>query len=50
MHRSAFLPWITGALLWAAGSAHAILPIQHWQTASGAHVYFVENHDLPMFE
>ena len=50
MHRSAFLAWIAGALLWAAGSAHAILPIQHWQTASGARVYFVENHDLPMFD
>ncbi len=50
MHRNAFLPWLIGALLWVAGSAHAILPIQHWQTASGARVYFVENHDLPMFD
>jgi len=30
--------------------AHAILPIQHWQTATGAQVYFVENHDLPMLD
>ena len=30
--------------------AYAIPPIQHWQTASGAQVYFVENHDLPMFD
>jgi zinc protease len=30
--------------------AHAILPIQHWQTASGAQVYFVENRDLPMLD
>jgi zinc protease len=50
MHRSAVLARIVGALLWLAGSAHAILPIQHWQTASGARVYFVENHDLPMFD
>ena len=33
-----------------AQAAHAILPIQHWETASGARVYFVENHDLPMLD
>lgn len=38
------------ALLAAAGSAHGILPIQHWQAKSGAHVYFVENRDLPMLD
>ena len=37
-------------LLVAAAPAWAILPIQHWQTASGARVYFVENHDLPMLD
>ncbi|MBI1965174.1 MAG: insulinase family protein [Betaproteobacteria bacterium] len=37
-------------LLGAALPARAILPIQHWQTASGARVYFVENHDLPMLD
>jgi len=37
-------------LLLAAAPASAILPIQHWQTASGARVYFVENHDLPMLD
>jgi zinc protease len=26
------------------------LPIQHWQSASGAQVYFVENHDLPILD
>ena len=31
-------------------SAHAGLPIQHWQSASGAQVYFVENHDLPIVD
>jgi zinc protease len=30
--------------------AHAGLPIQHWQSASGARVYFVENHDLPILD
>ena len=37
-------------LLLAAAPARAILPIQHWQAASGARVYFVENHDLPMLD
>jgi zinc protease len=37
-------------LLLTAAPAQAILPIQHWQTASGARVYFVENHDLPMLD
>jgi len=37
-------------LLLAAVPAWAILPIQHWQTAAGARVYFVENHDLPMLD
>ena len=26
------------------------MPIQHWQTSSGARVYFVENHDIPMLD
>jgi zinc protease len=44
-------PWLAAALLAAAAlPAQAILPIQHWQTASGARVYFVENHDLPMLD
>jgi len=34
----------------AAGWAHAILPIQHWQTKNGARVYFVENRSLPMLD
>ena len=38
------------ASLFAAGPAQALLPIQHWQAASGARVYFVENHDLPMLD
>lgn len=42
--------WLGIALLAAAGAAHAILPIQHWQTKSGARVYFVENRSLPMID
>lgn len=38
------------ALLALAQAAHAILPIQHWETKRGARVYFVENHDLPMLD
>jgi zinc protease len=30
--------------------AQAGLPIQHWQSVSGAKVYFVENHDLPILD
>jgi zinc protease len=33
-----------------AQAAHALLPIQHWETKRGARVYFVENHDLPMLD
>lgn len=33
-----------------SGIAHAGLPIQHWQSASGARVYFVENHGLPLLD
>jgi zinc protease len=30
--------------------ALAVLPIEHWQTANGAHVYFVESRGLPMLD
>jgi zinc protease len=33
-----------------SAAAQAALPIQHWQSASGAKVYFVENHDLPILD
>jgi zinc protease len=43
--------WICGlTFALAAASAQALLPIQQWQTANGARVYFVENHDLPMLD
>lgn len=31
-------------------SAHAAVKIEQWQTSSGASVYFVENHDLPIID
>ncbi len=37
-------------ILLFSSQAQAILPIQHWQTASGAKVYFVENRDIPMLD
>ena len=40
-------------ILWIglyAQGALAFLPIQHWQTANGVRVYFVENHDLPILD
>ncbi|HEY6044205.1 MAG TPA: insulinase family protein, partial [Nitrosospira sp.] len=30
--------------------AAATLPIQHWQAASGAQVYFVQSRDLPILD
>ena len=31
-------------------AAQAALPIQHWKSTTGAEVYFVENHDLPIVD
>ena len=52
MPASRYASWLVLALLLLAAAlpAHAILPIQHWQTSGGARVYFVENHDLPMVD
>src|SRR5262245_49680755 len=51
MASSALARWFAAAALMAAAcSAHALLPIQHWQTTGGARVYFVENRDLPMLD
>lgn len=38
------------ALLLMAHLSHAGLPIQHWQTANGARVYFVESRGLPLLD
>jgi len=43
--------WLWSALaLMTAGIAHANLPIQHWQSANGARVYFVKSHGLPLLD
>lgn len=36
--------------LFMTGAADAALPIQHWQTANGAQVYFVESRGLPLLD
>lgn len=42
---------LTGWIIFMAPLlAYAGLPVQHWQLANGAQVYFVENHDLPMLD
>jgi len=38
------------ALIAATQFAHAILPIEHWRTSTGAKVYFVANRGLPMVD
>jgi zinc protease len=43
-------PALAAALLCAAQQAFAILPIEQWQTSSGAKVLFVANRDLPMLD
>ncbi len=46
--KKSFLSIVIFAFITTA--AHAGLPIQHWQSTSGAQVYFVENHDLPIVD
>ncbi|MDD5056306.1 MAG: pitrilysin family protein [Sideroxydans sp.] len=46
--RTKLIPMI--ALCCLSFSAFATPHIQHWQSASGAQVYFVEDHDLPMLD
>jgi zinc protease len=41
---------VAGSLLVAATSAFAALPIQRWQQPSGAVVYLVESHSIPMVD
>ena len=38
------------ATFFVSASVWATPQIQHWQTAAGARVYFVENHNLPMLD
>ena len=48
MKKLQFLIVLLTSLL--AVSANAAVKINHWQTASGSEVYFVENHDLPIID
>src|SRR6478609_39651 len=41
---------LTLILLLSSFGAAAGVKIQQWQTSSGAEVYFVENHDLPIID
>ena len=41
---------LLAALCCIATAASATPDIQHWQSASGAKVLFVENHDIPMLD
>ncbi|OGT00520.1 MAG: zinc protease [Gallionellales bacterium RIFCSPLOWO2_12_FULL_59_22] len=43
-------PFLCAALCCVATTAFAAPGIQHWQSASGAKVLFVENHDIPMLD
>ncbi|HVY07082.1 MAG TPA: pitrilysin family protein [Burkholderiales bacterium] len=45
-----FAAAVAVAALLVPFAARATLPIQHWQTASGARVLFVETHELPMID
>lgn len=42
--------FLLAALCCVATAAFATPNIQHWQSASGAKVLFVENHDIPMLD
>jgi len=50
MRNRVLISSLAAAMLVAAAPAWAILPVQQWQAASGARVYFVENRDLPMLD
>jgi len=50
MHTKLLLACATGMVLGFASLASATPTIQHWQAPSGAQVYFVENHNLPMLD
>lgn len=50
MHAKRIVAIATYLLLGISSAAVANPRIQHWQAPSGAQVYFVENHDLPMLD
>ncbi|MFN3715997.1 MAG: M16 family metallopeptidase [Thiobacillus sp.] len=45
-----FKRFLLTCLLWLPLGAQAALPVQHWTTAQGARVYFVESRQLPMLD
>ena len=45
-----FIAIASSLLLFFTTTAQATPKIQHWQSASGAQVYFVEDHSLPMLD
>lgn len=45
-----WLVLFTAGFMAFGSTAQAGVKIQNWQTASGAEVYFVENHDLPIVD
>lgn len=45
-----FVKWMLGLALCVSLPAFAGVQIQHWVTASGARVLFVENRDIPMLD
>jgi len=50
--KNRILPWLL-ACAWAIFSlthAHALLPIEHWQETSGAKVWLVQSHAIPMVD
>ena len=42
--------WLLIVATFVTMSAQAGLPVQSWQLANGARVYFIESHDLPMLD
>jgi zinc protease len=50
MHAKLIVAIATSLMLGINPAAEAGPKIQHWQAPSGAQVYFVENHDLPMLD
>lgn len=44
------LALLTAGFMVFSGAVQAGVKIQQWQTSSGAEVYFVENHDLPIVD
>lgn len=50
MNRSTVMRFACWGLLWLPGLALAVVNIQSWQAPSGARVFFVESHALPMVD